>query len=88
MADLPPGWIEVCDMGTLIAQTTSKAQGVRFYFFSKIRQISFPSNTFRYGHFFARFRSRADGRVYADSPGDCPEWGLRAVATFLFPTGG
>jgi hypothetical protein len=28
------------------------------------------------------------GRVYADSPGDGPEWGLRGVVTFLFPTGG
>ena len=28
------------------------------------------------------------GRVYADSPAGGPDWGLRAVATFLFPTGG
>jgi hypothetical protein len=28
------------------------------------------------------------GRVYADSPGDGPDWGLRGVVTFLFPTGG
>ena len=28
------------------------------------------------------------GRVYADSPSGGPDWGLRAVATFLFPTGG
>lgn len=28
------------------------------------------------------------GRVYVDTPRDGPDWGLRAVATFLFPTGG
>jgi hypothetical protein len=28
------------------------------------------------------------GRVYADSPRDGPEYGLRGVVTFLFPTGG
>jgi hypothetical protein len=28
------------------------------------------------------------GRVYADSPSGGPDWGLRAFATFLFPTGG
>lgn len=28
------------------------------------------------------------GRYYADTPDEGPEWGLRAVATFLFPTGG
>jgi hypothetical protein len=28
------------------------------------------------------------GRVYAETPDEGPEWGLRAVATFLFPTGG
>ena len=29
-----------------------------------------------------------DGRAYAVTPDEGPEWGLRAVATFLFPTGG
>jgi hypothetical protein len=29
-----------------------------------------------------------DGRVYAVTPDEGPEWGLRAVATFLLPTGG
>ena len=29
-----------------------------------------------------------DGRVYPVTPDEGPEWGLRAVATFLFPTGG
>jgi hypothetical protein len=29
-----------------------------------------------------------DGRVYAETPEEGPEWGVRAVATFLFPTGG
>lgn len=28
------------------------------------------------------------GRVFADSPGEGPDWGLRGVVTFLFPTGG
>lgn len=28
------------------------------------------------------------GRWYADTPRDGPDWGVRAVATFLFPTGG
>jgi hypothetical protein len=28
------------------------------------------------------------GRYYAETPDEGPEWGLRAVATFLFPTGG
>jgi hypothetical protein len=28
------------------------------------------------------------GRAYADSPSGGPDWGLRAFATFLFPTGG
>jgi hypothetical protein len=28
------------------------------------------------------------GRWYAETPVDGPDWGLRAVATFLFPTGG
>jgi hypothetical protein len=28
------------------------------------------------------------GRWYADTVEDGPDWGLRAVATFLFPTGG
>ena len=28
------------------------------------------------------------GRWYADTTEDGPQWGLRAVATFLFPTGG
>jgi hypothetical protein len=28
------------------------------------------------------------GRVYADSPEGRPDWGLRGVVTFLFPTGG
>jgi hypothetical protein len=28
------------------------------------------------------------GRVYAETPDEGPEWGLRAVATFLFPAGG
>jgi hypothetical protein len=28
------------------------------------------------------------GRYYAEGPSGAPEWGLRAVITFLFPTGG
>jgi len=28
------------------------------------------------------------GRVYVETPDGGPDWGLRAVATFLFPTGG
>ena len=28
------------------------------------------------------------GRVYVETPDEGPDWGLRAVATFLFPTGG
>jgi hypothetical protein len=28
------------------------------------------------------------GRVYADTPDEGPEWGVRSVVTFLFPTGG
>jgi hypothetical protein len=28
------------------------------------------------------------GRVYADTPDGGPEWGVRSVVTFLFPTGG
>ena len=28
------------------------------------------------------------GRVYADTPDEGPDWGVRTVATFLFPAGG
>jgi hypothetical protein len=28
------------------------------------------------------------GRWYAETPDDGPDWGLRAIVTFLFPTGG
>ena len=28
------------------------------------------------------------GRWYPETPVDGPDWGMRAVATFLFPTGG
>ncbi len=28
------------------------------------------------------------GRWYPETPHEGPDWGIRAVATFLFPTGG
>jgi hypothetical protein len=44
------------------------------------------SHVYNFGH--QPVQLAVGGRVYADSPGDGPEWGLRGVVTFLFPTGG
>lgn len=43
------------------------------------------SHVYKFGH--QPVSLAVGGRWYADTPEDGPEWGLRATATFLFPSG-
>jgi hypothetical protein len=44
------------------------------------------SHVYNFGH--QPVQLAVGGRVYAETPDEGPEWGLRSVVTFLFPTGG